>query len=319
MTKKTTTSVLDQARNAIPGYREATTAVDTLRRWMADTGIGEDRAAIGAEVSRTVRAAAEQGAELPAAELDRLADFTRRQQVILERNLLLRTYYDAALARQKNLLKGDVSAAHTILVDHLADLYAEVNANRDALENALDAETAIRTGNPDAFTTADTLCQRYTEIRAAHLTLTQAAGIDGLTSATVVLCGQTPNPLDHEPYWHHRRHNARTTPGLNRDNPAVADFLTWCAEAPTSQEPERHSIWPTDRPRTAWLLTVAGTDPVAPTADQLADLRDLCETAVKPPRDSQTIDAALAARHTLAGTPTTPTTKTQSAIHTITL
>src|SRR5690606_11884141 len=153
-----------------------TTAVDTLGRWMADTGIGEDRAAIGAEVSRTVRAAAEQGAELPATELDRLADFTRRQQVIRERNLILRAEYDTALTRQKTLLKGDVSAAHTILVDHLADLYAEVNANRDALENALDAETAIRTGNPDAFTTADTLCQRYTEIRAAHLTLTQAAG-----------------------------------------------------------------------------------------------------------------------------------------------
>lgn len=319
MTKKTATTVLDQARNAIPGYRAATTAVDTIRRWMTENGVGEDRSAVGADVTRAVQAAAEQGADLPLDQLDRLAEFTRRQQVTLERNLLLRTYYDAALARQKNLLKGDVSAAHQVLVDHLAELYAEVNANRGALENALDAETAIRTGNPDAFTTADTLCQRYTEIRAAHLTLTQAAGIDGLTSATVVLCGQVPNPLDHEPYWHHRRHNARHTPGLNRDNPAVVDFLTWCAEAPTSQEPERHSIWPTDRSRTAWLLTVASTDPVAPTADQLTDLRRLCETAVKSPRDPQTIDAALAARHTLAGTPTTPTTNTQSVIHTITL
>lgn len=319
VTKKTATTVLDQARNAIPGYRAATTAVDTIRRWMTENGVGEDRSAVGADVTRAVQAAAEQGADLPLDQLDRLAEFTRRQQVTLERNLLLRTYYDAALARQKNLLKGDLTAAHQVLVDQLAELYDEVNTHRDALINAVDAETAIRSGNPDAFTTADALCQRYTEIRAAHLTLATGASVDGLTSATVVLCGQVPNPLDHEPYWQGRRQTVRTVPGLNRTDPAVDEFLTWCTNVPTAHEPERNGIWPTDRPRTSWLLTVAGTAPVAPTADQLTDLRRLCETAVTPPRDKRTIDAALAARHALDGTPTTPTLRAQSTIHTVTL
>lgn len=305
-TTNTPTTVLDEARNAIPGYRDATTAVDTIRHWMTTTTTAEDRSVVGAQASRELMAAAAAGKPLPDKVLDRIADYNRQEQIRVERSLFLRTLYDSALAAQKRILTGDISAAHQVLVDHLAELYADVNANRDVLENALDAETAIRTGNPDAFHAADELCERYARIRAAHLTLVTASGVDGLTSNHTVTCGQVPNPLDLEPYWHARRHNSLTAHGINRDDPRVADHIQWATAVPRSHESTRSGVWPTDRPRTAWLLTVAGTDPVAPTADQIADIRDLCETAVTPPRDIRVVDAALAARRTLDGTPTEP-------------
>ena len=294
-------TVLDEARAAIPGYTEATRALDHIRGWLTDAGIGEDRAAVHADAVAELHAAAERGDPLPAHALDRIAAFDQRQASQLARHRVLRGAYDDALARRDALLKNDAAPAYAVLVDRLAELYDEVNAARDRLASAVDADTAIRSGDPDAFGYADGLCQRYMRIRSAHVQLVAAEAHDGITSATVAVCGQAPDPLAIDPYWHRRRQDVRTTPNLPRDRPAVAEFLEWCAAAPESREPERSSIWPHDRSQATWLLTVAATAPVAPRATELAEIRGLCETAVAPPRDAATVERAVAARRLLAG------------------
>lgn len=272
-------TLLNKALAVIPGYTEAKTAVDTVKQWRPP-----QRPEMGAETRRIAAELAEAataGRELPVGLAERLFNEQRLGAHEVEVARLIRETLTGAQDALNNAINRNTGRAYNYLQTQVDTLTKQIRAERDSLAAlvGLDADTAIRAGRVKDWQHAESLIERYAEIRHAHFSILCIE--DSTTQRHVfAVSGQLPDPCDIDPYWVYRRtyYSGRTTAVPAADYRAHVDWLNAAQGKPTETH-LRSDIYPTTMHPLQWLLTIAEHKPWVPNHHELIDAHTIEFTA----------------------------------------